>query len=91
MDDPIIEAVRSKLLARSRAGILKYGQTLERTDLTELEWLNHLQEELLDAAGYIEVLIRAKLVVREKSDPYETAHEVVTVSDSGGPLNRGTM
>lgn len=57
MTDPIIERVRVKLLARSQAGIAKYGVTLERDDLTREQWLRHLQEELLDAAGYIERLL----------------------------------
>lgn len=56
--DPIVEAVRAKLLARSQAGIAKYGTDLTRTDLTQLEWLRHWQEELLDAANYAEVLIQ---------------------------------
>jgi len=34
----------------------KYGTTLNRTDLSEVEWLNHLQEELMDATAYIEKL-----------------------------------
>jgi len=29
---------------------------MERTDLSTYEWLNHLQEELLDAIIYIEKL-----------------------------------
>jgi hypothetical protein len=59
-DDPIVEMVRTKLLLRSRAGISKYGTTLMRDDLTRLDWLIHLQEELLDAANYVEVLIRSE-------------------------------
>lgn len=55
--DKHIETVRQKLLARSQVGIIKYGTTLERTDLSYLDWLNHLQQELLDAAGYLQVLI----------------------------------
>lgn len=47
MTDPIIESVRAKLLSRSAAGIAKYGVTLARTDLSRLDWLRHLQEELL--------------------------------------------
>ena len=60
MRDPIVDAVRTKLLARSQAGLLKYRTTLERKDLTRLEWLNHLQQELLDAANYVQVLIEAE-------------------------------
>ena len=58
--DPIVESVREKLLQRSRAGILKYGVMLNRNDLTVLEWMEHLQQELLDAANYLEVLIRTE-------------------------------
>ncbi|MFD0669707.1 hypothetical protein ACT80S_18455 [Ramlibacter sp. MAHUQ-53] len=57
MTDPVVEQVRQKLLSRSQAGILKYGTTLERPDLFMVDWLTHLQEELLDAANYIQVCI----------------------------------
>lgn len=52
MVDPIVEAVRADLLARSERGVAKYGITLARTDLTEIQWLQNLYEELLDAALY---------------------------------------
>ena len=41
---------------RSSVGIEKYGTTLDRQDLSTLEWLKHLQEELMDATLYIEKL-----------------------------------
>ena len=31
---------------------------MERTDLSTIEWLTHLQEELMDAAVYVERLLR---------------------------------
>lgn len=40
------------LISRDQAGRAKYGETLDRTDLTRDEWLQHLAEELLDGAGY---------------------------------------
>jgi hypothetical protein len=54
--DPIVEAVRTRLLARSLVGVEKYGTTLMRDDLNRADWLRHLQEELLDAALYLERL-----------------------------------
>jgi hypothetical protein len=36
---------------------IKRRVTMERTDLTTLEWLTHLQEELMDAAVYVERLL----------------------------------
>lgn len=40
------------LVKRDQAGRAKYGATLDRTDLTHGEWLQHMAEELLDGAGY---------------------------------------
>ena len=55
-NDKNVSKVIDLMLARSRRGYDKYGTTTERKDLTLLEWLQHLQEELLDAAIYVEVL-----------------------------------
>jgi hypothetical protein len=56
MIDRIVEKVRDAFRKRSERGLEKYGTTLERNDLTHLEWLQHLQEELMDATLYIEKL-----------------------------------
>lgn len=52
------EAVIAKIRARREAGRKKYGTTMERTDLTERQWLIHAQEEAMDLAIYLERLIR---------------------------------
>lgn len=52
IEEQIITALRS----RAEKGEKKYGVTMERNDLTFLEWLQHLQEELLDASVYVEKL-----------------------------------
>ena len=54
--DKNVEAVRRLLWQRMGAGYAKYGTTTERTDIDMLGWLQHLQEELLDAAVYVERL-----------------------------------
>ena len=51
-----IQTVKSKFEQRSQLGIKKYNTTLERDDLNLQDWLNHLQEELMDATLYIERL-----------------------------------
>ena len=53
----IVERVRQKLLDRSIVGLNKYGLTLESHTGGNKEFLIHLQEELLDAANYIEKLL----------------------------------
>ena len=56
MKDSIVEKVLSKFKERSETGIAKYGVTLDREDLKVVDWLVHLQEELMDAVLYIEKL-----------------------------------
>ena len=54
--DKNVENVITQLRTREQQGMVKYGVNTERTDLTTLEWLQHLQEELMDASVYIERL-----------------------------------
>lgn len=58
--DSINQSVISKLQERAERGQKKYGVTMDRRDLTELEWLQHAQDELLDGAVYLEKLIQLK-------------------------------
>ena len=54
--DRNVEKVITQLRDREEEGLRKYGVNTERTDLTTLQWLQHLQEELMDASVYIEKL-----------------------------------
>ena len=54
--DKNVTSVIDQLRDREKAGLNKYGTNTERTDLDTLEWLQHLQEELMDGAVYIERL-----------------------------------
>lgn len=56
INDPIVERVKEMLTLRSKIGIAKYDTTLNDSKLSTLQWLQHLQEELLDGACYIERL-----------------------------------
>lgn len=55
--DSIVKSVRKDLKSRSKLGIEKYGVTLDRRDLSILEWHQHHYEELLDAALYTKKII----------------------------------
>ena len=55
--DKHVYSVIQKIKTRSEAGLKKYGVTLQRTDLTLLNWLQHAQEEAMDLANYLEVII----------------------------------
>jgi len=59
----IEDRVIAKIKARAELGENKYGTTMERGDLTHIEWLIHLQEELMDACVYVE-----KLILIQRSD-----------------------
>ena len=52
--DPVVERVVDKFVGRSDVGYKKYGVTLDKDPSEMLEWLNHLQEELMDAILYLQ-------------------------------------
>jgi hypothetical protein len=54
MDDSIVKEVIKNFEKRSIIGYLKYGTTLDRNDLTFEQWVNHLQEELMDSCLYLQ-------------------------------------
>ena len=65
--DSIVSSIISKFIKRSEEGKLKYGTDLDRTDLTVLEWINHAQEEHMDAILYLEKLrkeVTANVTIR---------------------------
>lgn len=60
--DPVVERVVDKFVSRSDIGFKKYGVTLQEDPSKMYEWLNHLQEELMDAVLYLQ---KAKEVYSE--------------------------
>ena len=56
MNDINVENVCNTLREREKRGMSKYGVNTMREDLSTLEWLQHLQEELMDAYVYVEKL-----------------------------------
>lgn len=54
--DEIVESVKKKFDERSRLGIQKYNTTLMRSKEGKQAFINHLQEELMDAILYAEKL-----------------------------------
>lgn len=72
--------VCEKIQTRAQFGLKKYGVTLEREDLTLRQWFVHLQEELMDACAYVEVVL-------SKIDSAGIGDEVLENKDfSGGDL-----
>ena len=52
--DPVVRRVVDKFVSRSDVGFKKYGVTLEDDKSNMFEWMNHLQEELMDAVLYLQ-------------------------------------
>ena len=50
IEDRVCDAIR----ARADVGKNKYGTTMDRDDLSLLEWIQHAQEEAMDLAVYLE-------------------------------------
>lgn len=56
--DSVVRSIIGAFVARAELGKSKYGVTLDRTDLSTLDWIQHAQEELMDGILYLEKLKR---------------------------------
>jgi hypothetical protein len=51
--DSIVKKTINEFIERAEMGKKKYGVSLDRTDLIDIEYLQHLKEELMDGILYI--------------------------------------
>ena len=79
--DPVVERVVNKFVSRSDIGFAKYGVTLRDDQSDMFAWLNHLQEELMDAVLYLQKAketytddMQDKII--EDMDPYKISNYV---------------
>ena len=54
--DSVVYSIVSQFIGRAKIGKEKYGVTLDREDLSILDWIQHAQEEHMDAILYLEKL-----------------------------------
>jgi hypothetical protein len=66
---PITEHLADLLRERSARGLAKYGTSIDRGDLNRAECLQHLLEELLDAAQYVEAAKRQAVAPQPQAEP----------------------
>lgn len=52
-DDTIIYEVACRMKNRANDGLITYGVTMDRKDLSNEDWLDHAIEEALDLAIYL--------------------------------------
>jgi len=79
IEDKIVLRVLSRFAERSQVGIKKYNTTLERNDLSTLEWLTHAQEEAMDFVLYLERL----------KDEYKTNQKAALIQLSNMEKDKG--
>lgn len=56
--DSIVDSIIDQHIKRAQMGEKKYGQTLDRTDLELIDYLQHAKEEAMDLALYLEKAIQ---------------------------------
>lgn len=54
--DSVVESIVNQFRDRSSVGIKKYGTTLDRNDLSKLDWIEHAKQEAMDLILYLEKL-----------------------------------
>ena len=59
--DSVVYSIISQFKQRADFGMKKYGTNLDRTDLSVLVWIQHAQEEHMDAILYLEKLKQTEI------------------------------
>lgn len=72
----IEEKVIEKIRQRAEFGLNKYNTTMERTDLTLKEWINHAMEEAMDLSVYLQ-----RILMMLESQDVETNMEMLEESE----------
>lgn len=70
--DSIVDSILNKFVDRAEMGFSKYNNTLDRKDLSRIEWINHAQEEAMDLILYLERL-KQDILSDQKNTDYSQA------------------
>ena len=73
--DSIVSSIISKFRDRAVMGKKKYGTDLDRTDLSIFDWIQHAQEEHMDAILYLEKLKKELAMEKLKTDTEDLKKE----------------
>lgn len=72
MANEILRNIQDKFETQTEKGIAKYGHTLRPESLFTTDWINHAQEELIDALVYLECLKSSLINVEELENTFES-------------------
>jgi hypothetical protein len=79
--DPVVQSVVNKFVDRSDVGYAKYGTTMRDDKSDVFVWLNHLQEELMDAALYLQRLKEEISNLREEKALIQELNEIDVIDE----------
>lgn len=77
--DPVVQCVVNKFVDRSDVGFAKYGKTMRDDQSDIFVWLNHLQEELMDATLYLQRLKEEISTLREEKALLQEINDIDVV------------
>jgi hypothetical protein len=58
----LLNEVVIDMIMREKKGFSEYNHTMDRTDLTEKDWIRHAYEEALDLALYLKKIMKVQEV-----------------------------
>ena len=64
--DSVVMSVIKQFKGRADFGMQKYGTNMDRRDLSVLDWIQHAQEEHMDAILYLEKLKQLEVERQKK-------------------------
>jgi len=73
--DSVVDSILNKFVDRAELGFKKYNNTLDRNDLSKLDWINHAQDELMDGILYLEKLKQEVINAQENPGNSQTSTE----------------
>lgn len=74
--DPVVQCVVNKFVDRSDVGFAKYKTTMRDDKSDVFVWLNHLQEELMDATLYLQRLKEEISTLREEKELLNSINDI---------------
>ena len=79
--DPVVQSVVNKFVDRSNVGFAKYGTTMRDDKSDVFVWLNHLQEELMDATLYLQRLKEEISDLREEKALMQELNDIDVIDE----------
>lgn len=78
----LLNQLISEFQSREERGFKKYGTTMDRTDLSFDEWLQHFKEELMDGLLYLQKI--QNLYDTQRLSDYQEADSRISESINTG-------